>query len=56
MNPLTVSTRHDIRGAEKFSDYTAMLFEGKIIVTCGAKKMWEQENQIFYDFIRGKLI
>jgi len=47
---------HDIRGVEKFSDYTAMLFEGKIIVTCGAKKIWEQENQIFYDFIRGKLI
>ncbi|NOX66421.1 MAG: ATP-binding cassette domain-containing protein [Chlorobi bacterium] len=46
---------HDIQGVEKISDYTAMLFEGKIIVTCGAKKMWEQKNQIFNDFIRGKI-
>lgn len=46
---------HDILGVEKISDYTAMLFEGKIIVTCKAKEMWAQENQIFNDFIKGKI-
>jgi len=46
---------HDIKGVESISDYTAMLYEGKIILVCNAKHMWEQDNKIFNDFIRGKI-
>ncbi|NOX17208.1 MAG: ATP-binding cassette domain-containing protein [Chlorobi bacterium] len=47
---------HDIQGVEKISDYTAMLNNGKIILMCETKEMWNQDNQIFTDFIRGKII
>ena len=46
---------HDIKGVESISDYTAMLYEGKIILVCDTKNMWEQDNKIFNDFIRGKI-
>ncbi len=46
---------HDIKGVESISDDVAMLYEGKIILTCKAKEMWEQNNQIFNNFIRGKI-
>ncbi len=47
---------HDIKGVESISDNVAMLYEGEIIVTCDADKLWEEKNKIFYDFIRGKVI
>lgn len=46
---------HDIKGVESISDYTAMLYEGEIILVCNAKEMWQQKNKIFNDFIRGKI-
>lgn len=47
---------HDIMGAQKISDRIAMLFEGKIILTCNANEIMEQDNEIFNNFISGKVI
>ncbi len=47
---------HDIRGAQKISDRIAMLFEGKIILTCPADELRNQDNEIFNNFISGKVI
>ncbi len=46
---------HDIKGVESISDKVAMLYKGEIITVCKADKIWEQENKIFNDFIRGKI-
>jgi phospholipid/cholesterol/gamma-HCH transport system ATP-binding protein len=46
---------HDIKGVETVSNRVAMLYKGKIILTCNAGEMWNQENKIFNDFIRGKV-
>lgn len=46
---------HDIKGAQKISDHIAMLFEGKIILTCPADELLNQDNEIFNNFIRGKV-
>jgi len=47
---------HDIMGAQKISDRIAMLFEGKIILTCNANEIMNQDNEIFNNFISGKVI
>jgi phospholipid/cholesterol/gamma-HCH transport system ATP-binding protein len=47
---------HDIKGAQKISDRIAMLFEGKIILTCPADELRNQDNEIFNNFISGKVI
>jgi len=44
---------HDIVGVEKISDRVAMLHDGKIILICPAKEIWQQDNEIFNRFIRG---
>ncbi len=46
---------HDIKGVESISDRVGMLYEGKIITVCKASEMWEEENEIFKNFIRGKI-
>ena len=47
---------HDIMGAQKISDRIAMLYEGKIILTCNASDLMNQDNEIFNNFISGKVI
>ena len=47
---------HDIKGVEDISDNVAMLYKGKVELVCEVDEMWEQENKIFFDFIRGKVI
>ncbi len=51
----TLIISHDIKGVETVSDRVAMLYEGKVVHTCNAKEMWQQENKIFNDFIRGRM-
>ncbi len=47
---------HDIKGAQNISDRIAMLFEGKIILTCPADELMNQDNEIFNNFISGKVV
>jgi phospholipid/cholesterol/gamma-HCH transport system ATP-binding protein len=47
---------HDIMGAQKISDRIAMLFEGKIILTCNANEIMNQDNEIFNNFVSGKVL
>ncbi len=47
---------HDIAGAKKISNRISMLFEGKIILTCSADELRNQDNEIFNNFISGKVI
>ena len=47
---------HDIKGAQNISDRIAMLFEGKIILTCPADEVMNQDNEIFNNFISGKVV
>ena len=47
---------HDIAGATKISNRISMLFEGKIILTCPADEIKNQDNEIFNNFISGKVI
>ena len=47
---------HDIAGAKKISKRISMLFEGKIILTCHADELQNQDNEIFNNFISGKVI
>lgn len=46
---------HDIAGVEYISNRVAMLHHGKIVHSCDAKKIWQQENEIFNQFIQGKV-
>ncbi len=52
----SVIITHDISGARKISDRIAMLSEGKIILTCPADELQNQDNEIFNNFISGKVI
>ena len=45
---------HDIPGVEKISNLVAMLYMGKIVHTCSANDLWQQDNEIFNQFIHGK--
>ena len=45
---------HDINGVNEIADRVAMLYEGKVRLVCDVSEMWEQTDQIFYNFIRGK--
>ncbi len=47
---------HDIKGAQNISDRIAMLFEGKIILTCPADELMNQDNETFNNFISGKVV
>jgi len=55
LNITSLIISHDISGVEKISDKVAMLYKGNIITVCDADKIWEQDNIIFNDFIRGKI-
>ena len=44
---------HNIKSAEKISDRISMLYNGKIIHTCNAKEIWNQDDEIFNKFIHG---
>ncbi len=55
LNITSLIISHDIEGVEKISDKVAMLYKGEIITVCDADKMWDVENKIFHDFIRGKI-
>jgi len=46
---------HDIKSVEKTSDRVAMLHRGKIVLTCKAKELWQQEDETFNQFIRGEV-
>ena len=46
---------HDIDGVERISNRVAMLHRGKIVLTCDAKEMRRQDNEIFNNFIQGKV-
>jgi len=50
-----VMITHDIKGAQKISDRIAMLYDGKIILTCPAAELQKQDNEIFNNFISGKV-
>ena len=45
---------HDISGVERISDRIGMLHEGKIVHSCSAKELWQQDHEIFNQFIHGK--
>ncbi|HQT90915.1 MAG TPA: ATP-binding cassette domain-containing protein [Candidatus Kryptobacter bacterium] len=47
---------HDITGTERISNRVALLHDGKIILTCDTADMRNQENDIFNEFIDGKVI
>ena len=55
LNITSLIISHDISGVEAISDKVAMLYKGNIITVCDADKIWEQDNIIFNDFIRGKI-
>ena len=55
LNITSMLITHDINGAEKISDRIAMLYKGKIILTCPAGEIWVQNNKIFNDFIHGNV-
>jgi phospholipid/cholesterol/gamma-HCH transport system ATP-binding protein len=47
---------HDIVGTERISDRVALLHEGKIVLTCNASEMRYQDDDVFNEFINGKVI
>ncbi len=47
---------HDISGTQKISNRVALLHDGKIVLTCDTKDMWYQDNDIFNEFINGKVV
>ncbi|MCL5268531.1 MAG: ATP-binding cassette domain-containing protein [Bacteroidetes bacterium] len=47
---------HDISGTEKISNRVALLHDGKIVLTCDTKDMWYQDNDVFNEFINGKVV
>lgn len=47
---------HDLTGTERISDRVALLHDGKIVLTCAAKEMRYQNNDIFNEFINGKVV
>jgi len=47
---------HDIAGTEKISNRVALLHDGKLVLTCHTKDMWNQESDIFNEFINGKVM
>jgi len=47
---------HDIAGTQKISNRVALLRDGKLVLTCETKDMWNQENDIFNEFINGKVM
>ncbi len=47
---------HDITGTERISDRVALLHDGKIVLTCDAREMRYQDNDIFNEFINGKVV
>ena len=55
LNITTMLITHDVYGAEKISDRIAMLYRGKIILTCPTDEMWNQKNETFNNFIHGKV-
>jgi phospholipid/cholesterol/gamma-HCH transport system ATP-binding protein len=46
---------HNIESAEKISDRIGMIYKGKIIHTCKAEDLWDQDNEIFNKFIHGDI-
>lgn len=44
---------HDIRSAAKISNRVSMLYKGKIIHTCSAEDIWNQDNELFNKFVQG---
>ncbi len=46
---------HDIKSAEKVSDRICMIYKGKIIHSCNADKLWNQDNETFNKFIHGDI-
>ncbi len=46
---------HDVHRIPGFSDRVAMLHEGRIVATCPAARMWEEENRTLSDFLHGRM-
>jgi len=55
LNVSSLIISHDIKSIQKISDRIAMLYQGNIIHTCSAKDIWNQNNDIFNEFIHGKV-
>lgn len=45
---------HDVKSAEKISDRVSMIHRGRIIHTCTADELWNQDNDLFNKFIHGE--
>lgn len=46
---------HNIKSAERISNRISMIYQGKIIHTCDAEELWNQDNEIFNKFIHGDI-
>lgn len=44
---------HNVRSAERISDRITMIHKGKVVHTCKAAEMWNQNNETFNKFING---
>ncbi|MEJ2051346.1 MAG: ATP-binding cassette domain-containing protein [Calditrichota bacterium] len=54
LSSTTLIISHDIENIRKISDRVAMLYEGKIILTCSTEEMWNVDMPVFKSFIRGE--
>ena len=50
----SIVVTHDINSVQRIADRVAMLHDGKIIVDIPKEDMWQHQNPIFQDFIRGR--
>ena len=46
---------HDITGTERISDRVALLHDGKIVLACDTREMRYQDDEVFNEFINGKV-
>ena len=55
LNVTAIAVTHDMNSAYKIADRIAMLYRGKIILTCPAGEIWRQSNETFNNFIHGNV-
>jgi phospholipid/cholesterol/gamma-HCH transport system ATP-binding protein len=46
---------HDVHQIPGFSDRVAMLHRGRIVATCPASRMWDQDNAVLNAFLHGRM-
>ncbi len=54
LNVTALIISHDIASIPRLSDTVSMLHEGRIVATCPSAEMWDIDNPVFRNFIRGK--